>query len=151
MLKTDVTLPLIHCRHLDLRSPTNSTRLRAPTFVRQITTESIVAGTPDEVIAHYAPLVRAGLASASWPWCTGATSTPSACSRSGSFRSYGTCRPMPSPKPTGVGEHGQRRQVGSAVGTEGVGAEADLVDARAGGVTRPSARAGGGRCRWHGR
>lgn len=32
-----------------------------PPFVRQITTDSIVAGTPSEVIAHYAPLIRAGL------------------------------------------------------------------------------------------
>jgi alkanesulfonate monooxygenase SsuD/methylene tetrahydromethanopterin reductase-like flavin-dependent oxidoreductase (luciferase family) len=32
-----------------------------PPFVREITAESIVAGTPEEVIAHYAPLVRAGL------------------------------------------------------------------------------------------
>lgn len=32
-----------------------------PPFTRQISEQSIVAGTPSEVIAHYAPLVRAGL------------------------------------------------------------------------------------------
>ena len=59
VLKTDVTLPLIIA---DTRSAVADKLDRyVPTFVRQITTESIVAGTPDEVIAHYDPLVRAGL------------------------------------------------------------------------------------------
>ena len=59
VLKTDVTLPLIIA---DTRSAVADKLDRyVPPFVRQITAESIVAGTPGEVIAHYAPLVRAGL------------------------------------------------------------------------------------------
>ena len=59
VLKTDVTFPLIIA---DTRSAVADKLDRyVPSFVRQITTESIVAGTPDEVIAYYAPLVRAGL------------------------------------------------------------------------------------------
>jgi alkanesulfonate monooxygenase SsuD/methylene tetrahydromethanopterin reductase-like flavin-dependent oxidoreductase (luciferase family) len=59
VLKTNTTFPLIIA---DTRSAVADKLDRyVPPFVRQITTESIVAGTPDEVIAHYAPLVRAGL------------------------------------------------------------------------------------------
>ena len=59
VLKTDVTLPLIIA---DNRSAVADKLDRyVPPFVRQITAESMVAGTPGEVIAHYAPLVRAGL------------------------------------------------------------------------------------------
>jgi non-specific serine/threonine protein kinase len=46
-----------------------------------------VAGTPGEVIAHYAPWCER-VSSNSWRSCTEATSTPSG-SLSGSFRSYG--------------------------------------------------------------
>ena len=89
VLKTDVTLPLIIA---DTRSVVADKLDRyVPPFVRQITTESIVAGTPDEVIAHYAPWCER-VSSNSWRSCTGATSRPSACLLSGSFRSYGTCR-----------------------------------------------------------
>ena len=59
VLKTNTTLPLIIA---DTRSAVADKLDRyVPPFIREITTESIVAGTPDEVIAHYAPLVRAGL------------------------------------------------------------------------------------------
>jgi len=59
VLKTNTTLPLIIA---DTRSAVADKLDRyLPSFIRQITTESIVAGTPDEVITHYAPLVRAGL------------------------------------------------------------------------------------------
>lgn len=59
VLKTNTTLPLIIA---DTRSAVADKLERyVPPFIRQITAESIVAGTPDEVIAHYAPLVRAGL------------------------------------------------------------------------------------------
>jgi len=59
LLKTNTTLPLIIA---DSRSAVADKLNRyVPPFIREITAESIVAGTPDEVIAHYAPLVRAGL------------------------------------------------------------------------------------------
>jgi alkanesulfonate monooxygenase SsuD/methylene tetrahydromethanopterin reductase-like flavin-dependent oxidoreductase (luciferase family) len=59
VLRTNTTLPLIIA---DTR-PAVADKLDryVPPFIREITAESIVAGTPGEVIAHYAPLVRAGL------------------------------------------------------------------------------------------
>jgi hypothetical protein len=59
VLKTNTTLPLIIA---DTRSAvTDKLDRYVPSFIREITADSIVAGTPDEVIAHYAPLVRGGL------------------------------------------------------------------------------------------
>lgn len=59
VLKTDVTLPLIIA---DTRSAVaDKLNQYVPPFVRDITRESIVAGTPSEVVAYYTPLVRAGL------------------------------------------------------------------------------------------
>jgi alkanesulfonate monooxygenase SsuD/methylene tetrahydromethanopterin reductase-like flavin-dependent oxidoreductase (luciferase family) len=59
VLRTNTTLPLIIA---DTRSAVADKLDRyVPPFIREITAESIVAGTPGEVIAHYAPLVRAGL------------------------------------------------------------------------------------------
>jgi len=59
VLKTNTTFPLIIA---DNRSAVADKLNRyVPPFIREITAESIVAGTPEEVIAHYAPLVQAGL------------------------------------------------------------------------------------------
>src|SRR6516165_10519060 len=59
VLKTNTTFPLIIA---DTRSAVaDKLNQYVPLFKRAITTESIVAGTPEEVIAHYAPLVSAGL------------------------------------------------------------------------------------------
>ena len=100
VLRTHVTLPLIIA---ETRSAVADKLDRyVPPFVRQITTESIVAGTPSEVIAHYAPWCGRA-SSTSWRSCTGTTST-SACSWSGSFRSCEACRQVPSPEPTGVAD-----------------------------------------------
>ncbi len=59
VLKTNTTLPLVIA---ETRSAVADKLNRyVPPFIREITSDSIVAGTPDEVIAHYAPLVQAGL------------------------------------------------------------------------------------------
>jgi hypothetical protein len=59
VLRTHATLPVIIA---ETRSAVADKLDRyVPPFVQQITAESMVAGTPSEVIAYYAPLVRAGL------------------------------------------------------------------------------------------
>ena len=59
VLKTNTTFPLIIA---DSRSAVADKLDRyVPPFVREITAESMVAGSPADVIAHYAPLVQAGL------------------------------------------------------------------------------------------